>query len=297
MTTYTQLIVDDFQRPNEDPVNPAIWTTVPTAGALNIVSHILQEDAAGLAVAADGWAYISGVVIPNNQYVELTLAELTSNGLLYPYARLTPSNLLSGYAVECSATAGLGSPGGLLRLFSGTILLGTFAATLNVGDIVRLECLGNSISTKLNGTIVISATDSAWPTGKVATNLSPFVAVTDAGISRFAAGSIGSPPTVGTVGFGVLQGQTLSAAVANPSGQDLIQVVNEGNKVVWNLTKSGVSNINPISPTPGAVLGQFFGANFAQAFPNPYNLDVLQVVGAGGAVVFHIDFQGNANTP
>ena len=66
---------------------------------------------------------------------------------------------------------------------------------------------------------------------------------------------------------------------------------------MWNLTALGVTNVNPVNPTPTAMLGQFFGSDFVSAFPNPYNLDVLQIVAAGGAVVFHIDSQGNANTP
>ena len=103
--------------------------------------------------------------------------------------------------------------------------------------------------------------------------------------------------TDGAVGVGTffVDGSTLEAALPNPLSLDLIQVVDKRGKVVWNLTAGGVVNTNPASPTPGALLGQYHGATFAQAFSNnPMGYDVFQVVGPGGVGIFHVDHAGTA---
>jgi hypothetical protein len=81
-----------------------------------------------------------------------------------------------------------------------------------------------------------------------------------------------------------LSGKNLAAAVSNPSKLDILQVVNEGGKVVWNLTSAGIgtATVNPAHPTNGALLGQYFGSSFKAAFSNPSNLDVLNVVNPNG---------------
>jgi hypothetical protein len=112
-------------------------------------------------------------------------------------------------------------------------------------------------------------------------------------------GGSGPPPAVvltsGVTSPGVYPGQTLALAFPNnPNSLDLIQVVSEGGKIVYNLTALGVANTNPTNPTPGTVLGQFFGNTFQAAFLNPTNLNVLQVTRAGGKAIFYVDYLGNA---
>jgi hypothetical protein len=103
--------------------------------------------------------------------------------------------------------------------------------------------------------------------------------------------------TGGTVGVGAFfaDGLTLATAFSNPLNLDLIQVVSKQGKAVWNLTAGGVANTNPTSPTSEALLGQYRGATFAQAFSNnPMGYDVFQVVGPGGVGIFHVDHAGTA---
>jgi hypothetical protein len=103
--------------------------------------------------------------------------------------------------------------------------------------------------------------------------------------------------TNGTVGIGTffVEGLTLASAFSNPLRLDLIQVVNDVGKVVWNLTADGEIFLESRSPTPSALLGQFRGATFAQAFPdNPMDFDVLQVAGPDGVGIFHLDYTGKA---
>jgi hypothetical protein len=103
--------------------------------------------------------------------------------------------------------------------------------------------------------------------------------------------------TDGSIGAGThfVEGSNLVAAFSNPRKLDLIQVVNSGGKVVWNLAPDGAVHANPLSPTSGALLGQFRGATFAEAFAeNPMQYDVFQVVGPSGAGIFHVDYTGAA---
>jgi hypothetical protein len=64
----------------------------------------------------------------------------------------------------------------------------------------------------------------------------------------------------------LVEAWSLAAAFSNPRKLDLIQVVNSGGKVVWNLTPNGAVHTNPSSPTSAALLGQFRGATFTEAF-------------------------------
>jgi len=90
----------------------------------------------------------------------------------------------------------------------------------------------------------------------------------------------------------------IAAAHTNPTGLDILQVVNEGGKVVWNLDINGNSNTNPAHPTNGAHLGQHFGSSFSQAFPDAAisKLDVYQIHD-GSTVVHHVDYLGVSYTP
>ena len=94
-----------------------------------------------------------------------------------------------------------------------------------------------------------------------------------------------------------LFGTSLAASVQNPSKLDLLQVVDEGGKVVWNLTSAGVANTNPATSTGTALLRRYFGSTFSAAFVNPSGLDIFQVIDQGGAVVYHVTSAGLAVTP
>lgn len=94
-----------------------------------------------------------------------------------------------------------------------------------------------------------------------------------------------------------LYGSSLAASVQNPSKLDLLQVVDEGGKVVWNLTSTGVANTNPATSTASALLKRYFGSTFSAAFTNPSSSDIFQVIDQGGAVVYHVDHLGVVHTP
>jgi Concanavalin A-like lectin/glucanases superfamily len=104
------------------------------------------------------------------------------------------------------------------------------------------------------------------------------------------------PTTPGTVGVGSFGGSSLATAFYNPYGLDLIQVVNEGGDVVWSLAADGTATTNPVTSTPKALIGRYEGSSFALAFPNPYSLNIFQVIGQGDNIVFWVDSDGNASS-
>lgn len=90
---------------------------------------------------------------------------------------------------------------------------------------------------------------------------------------------------------------TVNAAHPSNSGLDILQVVNEGGKVVWNMNSAGVVATNPTNPTSTALLGRYAGASFAAAFPDPTHaqLDFYQIT-QGSKIVYRVDYLGNAFT-
>jgi len=84
----------------------------------------------------------------------------------------------------------------------------------------------------------------------------------------------------------------------NGSNQfDLLQIINpRGGQVVWKLDYTGTVTANPLSWTKDTILGRIPGANWAACFQqnntNPYNLDILQIMDEGGAVVWLLDYTG-----
>lgn len=102
------------------------------------------------------------------------------------------------------------------------------------------------------------------------------------------------PATVDAVFPGPYRGNTLAESFKNSSQQDIIQVVNQGGNVIWSLDASGVATDNPSTPTSDAVLAKLYADSFSEAFRNPYQLNILQVINQGGNVIFYVDYQGNA---
>src|SRR5580704_4515974 len=91
----------------------------------------------------------------------------------------------------------------------------------------------------------------------------------------------------------VLATRSLSfqSAFVNPLQLDILQVISFGGTVVWNLSYLGISIPSPPTWTknqngiPVALLGQFFAPSFTDAFTNPAQLDILQVVAPGNAMI------------
>ena len=82
---------------------------------------------------------------------------------------------------------------------------------------------------------------------------------------------------------------------------DVLNIVDEGGNVLLNVDYAGVVH-NPASGATGSQTrkGQYFtrltsgttAALFADAFANPSNLDIIQIIDVGGNIAKYIDYLG-----
>jgi hypothetical protein len=185
---YTPLATDLFQRPNENPIDPAHWTTDSALGlvALSVASHLCSSQDSIDQQTTSG-SYYSAINFPDNQYAEFTVGSLTANnGSIFIGTRFNP-NTFSGYF--CQVTHDSIDHVDSIALFGGNLSL-LLDTNLNTGDVVRLGCFGTAIAVAVNQTIVLSGVDSLVTSGTVFLSVNPVVTVADTNISRFAAGSI-----------------------------------------------------------------------------------------------------------
>ena len=312
---FTPLATDNFT-PNAGSLNPAHWTTFtdaavygaarPHSGAFESTTTTFNN---GLTAAA---AY-TGVPFPANQYVAFTLAawSLGSNDESDWFLRMPDNSGDYGYSGDIvdngdgiTAEIDLGYYDNTQNFIT---LWSNENAIVSQGDTFIFAIVGSTLFLYQNGVLISGAVNDPlnyYPlAGPVGLDVDPQDSATEIGLSNFTAGSAalapspGGPATNGAIFPGPYYGANLAAAFPH-NLLDIFQVVNEGGKIVWNLSSTGVATVNPTNPTNGTVLGQFSGSSFAQAFAyNPDQLNVFQLIGQGGAVVFHVDYQGNVGTP
>lgn len=292
--TYLQVAFDNFHRLNEQPLNPVNWTptTGDEGGPLAVVNNACYSGPSLLG--GEVWTRQS---FSNDQYSYCILGNI-QNGEVDIAARISGGFNTNTQNIYYVAAQGFDSTFQLVKLVNGSYTsLGSVPVTFGIGDSVAIECVGSQITGFHNDSVVISVSDSAIPSGSAGLYIYPDTLQTDASVTLFKAGSISSGlPALGTL-IGEFSGTSLTTAFYNPYSLDLVQVVNEGGTVVWNLSSSGLTSSFPVNPTSNALIGRYNGSSFSAAFPNPNNLDLLQVVGPGSKVQFFVNGSGfSSNT-
>lgn len=300
MRGYTQLAEDSFHYPNQTPIPRPNWGV-----ASNFDPLAIHDNLAVQITGYGGQFWATPNPFPPDQYVEATMARIPDTpGLDYILMAVTVrGNAVSScYYVEINGArysqTHLWGSWGLYRFIGDnypptgpSVLYATgVEPTFGVGGKLRLEAVGTAIQLLYNGVLLSTIHDPTLATGqpglffRYGSSSTPY----DTAVSLFTAGSIstGAPSPLGTTTLGTFEGRNLKEAVSNPEGMDLIQVLNQGGKVVWGLTASGIAKVNPVSPSPKALLGQFFGNNFVEAFPNFRGQDIFKVVNQGNPVFF-----------
>jgi len=338
MAIFTQTILDTFQRADESPLNPVNWHSVsglPTNDQLEIINNLATTT---VQVQSDGQASYINDSLPVDQYVEVQAWQQTFDGEFNLYIRagvdLSPSynlvvagqfgavppdpNLCSFLVQEIAVGGGDG--------YRWTSDLG-IGLTLNSGDVISFGVSGgvgghlyvyknrvlisqfNLDDSVTNVPVPGSTGNSAQPiitsSGRAGLQLDSFIgASSDIGVKNFAAGSFspGGGPALQTVIIGRFDGTSITNAFPQNDKKrlDLMQIINRGGKVVWNLDYQGTATINPTSFTRNdTILGQYLGDSWKSTFRdnnvNPYNFDLLQVVHPEGHVVWWLDYAGTVN--
>jgi hypothetical protein len=286
MTSLVQIASDNFTRPNEAPLGSANWTNFSVGTGLAVVNNLCV----GRDITGDAELY-TGVTLSANQYAATTVGQFGISSEINLYTRSDMLGL-GGYQ---AFFFGNGVGGFSINLFGAFGSMGLFVLNQSpqVGDTMLLASVGNTHSVFYNGTKVISAVDSVFTSGISGLGIKFSAAQPDTSVSLFTTGQAMTSNSQ----TGVYEGTSLSKTFTNPSGLDLIQVVNEGGKVVWNLTSTGVANTNPIQATGQALLSRYEGSSFANAFSNLAGNDILQIINPiSGTIVFGVSAQGTSYT-
>jgi hypothetical protein len=195
-TGYTQVVTDTFQR--ADGGLGANWTTITGNSALQIASHLVEPSAANTNCGA----YYSGSSFNNNQYADVVLATLAdSNSFLGPEARVDNASS-NHYAPSFSGAAGTVHNVGLYKAVSGVAyLLGSNTTiTPQIGDILRISCVGTDISFFQNEHLLLQETDASLASGFPGVGMFNVTTIANSQISSFVGGNITPfvPPTTGS---------------------------------------------------------------------------------------------------
>lgn len=215
---YTELYHDDFQRPNENPLDPTNWQErlTPPNAQLQLLSHLGTTTLDGTGLGDGQAAYIPAV--PNDQYEEITVNSWAVGSGSPDFLGAGPVLYLRGTTASifpCLALTMSRNPDGTLaydieqvnNVGSGFDYVWTaFGAPTGVsfapGVKIRFGVLGNystgNLYFDINGVNIFTGALSLSPvpllSGHVAmqlfTTLSPATIPADISLSRWAAGSV-----------------------------------------------------------------------------------------------------------
>lgn len=159
----TILATDDFNRANGGL--GANWTTGTGVQPPRIVSNeALGNAAANVCDANYTGALVGGGAWPNDQYSQFTIGSVvdtTSDEGVGPACRMA-SGAQTQYFAQTNTVETK-----LYKVVAGTFTqLGVDGAACATGNVLRLECVGDQITVKKNGTTIIGPiTDSAIASG------------------------------------------------------------------------------------------------------------------------------------
>jgi hypothetical protein len=191
MNIFTQVFVDTFQRPDEDPLNPAAYSVDPGSDAFALVSHAAVSSAAAIADGEVATAAFIGAVLSNDAYSEVTISA-AAGVIIYEAFLRNDGNNETGFSCFFE-DAFPGSPVFTISDPSDTpIASGPVAVTF--GDVLRFWCLGTTFGFDVNGVNKLVGTSSAATIGTTATLVGDnFNEVqSDLQFSRFAFGNVTS---------------------------------------------------------------------------------------------------------
>jgi hypothetical protein len=182
--TNQQLAADNFIRANENPLNPAVWSLFGGGPPLQILNDVCIASVLG----TDSDELYTGVTLPDDQFVSCIIGGVGSTGVAGVFAR---STLGFGYVAFVAGPLG---PGTLITLENSLGTTFTATATVNPGAVLLLSCIGTSITVSLDGTVVISITDTNATSGSAGLIIGTSGTLSDTFVTDFSTGAIVSTP-------------------------------------------------------------------------------------------------------
>lgn len=179
---YTS-VIDVFNRANENPLELPPWTA--GGGSLSPL-QIVSKNALAASATVYSAMYYNFPVSPN-QFAEVRLTQVAGGSDI-----VGPAILMNG------AGGGLGvaihGPLGASQTAEVDLLGGgtrhTFSITPNIGDVIRIQNQGTTVSVYQNGNLLVSFTDTAFTSGFPGIYIFAATSTADAMVSGFAAGEV-----------------------------------------------------------------------------------------------------------
>jgi hypothetical protein len=190
----TQVAADNFTRANENPLSDGgNWSTISGVNALQLYS-----DVATYATSPTGAAIWTGNTFTNDQYVDVVFSS-AAIGNTYSWWAVRENTSSSAVYYTQLVGAGYGNSGTYHIYKTGGTSLGTYAMTINSGDVLRLQVTGYCVMVWQNGNFMGAATDAAGSVASGAPALYVYAGATTQGFSSFDAGDA-SPAYVSVPG-------------------------------------------------------------------------------------------------
>jgi hypothetical protein len=162
---FTQLGADTFVRANENPLNPAHWTTMAPYAPLRVQTNTCRATAT--SDVNDNFEYFSSVLPPNDQYAEIKLTLLGSGEEFGVELRTDPINV-NLYDFDFISN-GDGTLAAQIFLFINNNNVATLyqnlALPFAVGDVFRAAAVGSTLYLYQNGTLVTSVQNTTLISG------------------------------------------------------------------------------------------------------------------------------------
>lgn len=180
---FTTLATDNFNRANENPLDPAKWTILFPAFPLQIVSNVCET-----VDPAFGAALYVGASLPGNQWAEIQFPTFVVPNCV---AQLNiRSNAAATNALALQPTSAVAQGTRVLSIINNVVtVLGTFPIAVS-GDIYRIAAIENSWYLFKNGSQIGTGTAVLPASGGVILYLSPVSASTDVTADNFSVGSV-----------------------------------------------------------------------------------------------------------
>lgn len=182
----TTLFIDNFTRANENPLNPANYTSLGSLplGLKNL--QVLSDQCVGTQAGALSIEYYSGASISADQFSQIMIGENIGSGNSY-VAMVRFRNLVGQWAYIATAT----STGIALSTLGGDAL-GAWIGTVPPNSVMRLAITGFTLTVTLNQVVVLVVADGAHPLlsfGFPGFGVESPTAIGDASITNFQCGS------------------------------------------------------------------------------------------------------------
>jgi Glycosyl hydrolases family 43 len=203
----TQLAQDTFQRANENPLSDGgNWTTITGLSALEVSSDKCIPSATGTNCGS----LFTGVVSPNDQYVEIVLAgTLGASDFVLPVLRSNASGS-NRYELQISSSQLI-----IIVVNNGTpTTLKTVSASFVIGDVIRFTVAGASLTVYHNYSLATAVFDTTITFGTFGLILNAASTATDVAISSWTGGNA----ALNSNGPWVKQGIALPALIGDLPG-------------------------------------------------------------------------------